>query len=364
MAAPIDDRYSRQILFRGIGAEGQARLASSQVAIVGCGATGSALAALLARAGVGTLRIIDRDYVEPSNLQRQSLFDEKDASESLPKAIAAARKIAAFNSQIVVEPKVDDVVPANIEALLEGMEIILDGTDNFETRYLINDFAVKNSLPWIYSAAVGSYAATMNVLPGETACLVCIFPDSPRGIVDTCETSGILNSAVNLVASIAATETLKLLVDGGRDGKDGTAATGGTRVPHPPTTLRRTLLSFDLWTNEHAEITAAKPRPGCRACGERDFIHLAGEGRPHITLCGRNSVQIHAVQTHERQRPIDFTEMDRRLQPHGTVRYNDFVLKFWHDPYEMTLFPDGRAIIKGTTDTAVARSLYARYVGS
>jgi molybdopterin-synthase adenylyltransferase len=358
----IEDRYSRQILFRGIGAEGQARLARSQVAIVGCGATGSALAALLARAGVGTLRIVDRDYVEPSNLQRQSLFDEKDASESLPKAIAAARKIAAFNSQIMVEPKVDDVVPANIAALLDGMEMILDGTDNFETRYLINDFAVKNSLPWIYSAAVGSYAATMNVLPGETACLACIFPDSPRGIVDTCETSGILNSAVNLVASIAATEALKLLVGAGAEGTDGTEgtdATDATKSPHLPKTLRKTLLSFDLWTNEHAEITAAKPRPGCRACGERDFIHLAGEGRPHITLCGRNSVQIH-----ERQRPIDFTEMDRRLQPHGTVRHNDFVLKFWHDPYEMTLFPDGRAIIKGTTDTAVARSLYARYVGS
>ena len=368
VAAATDDRYSRQILFHGIGAEGQARLACSRVAIVGCGATGTALAALLGRAGVGALRIIDRDYVERSNLQRQSLFDEHDADESLPKAIAAARKIAAFNSQIVVEPKVDDLVPANIEALLEGIEIILDGTDNFETRYLINDFAVKNSLPWIYSAAVGSYAATMNVLPGETACLACIFPDSPRGIVDTCETSGILNSAVNLVASIAATETLKLLVGDRTGATGGTGATDETKAPHlpthPPSTLRRTLLSFDLWTNEHAEITAAKPRPGCRACGERDFIHLAGEGRPHITLCGRNSVQIHAVRTHERQRPIDFTEMDRRLQPHGTVRHNDFVLKFWHDPYEMTLFPDGRAIIKGTTDTAVARSLYARYVGS
>jgi adenylyltransferase/sulfurtransferase len=337
-----EDRYSRQILFRGIGVEGQRRLADASVAIVGCGATGSALAGLLARAGVGSLRIIDRDYVEPSNLQRQSLFDEQDASESLPKAIAAARKIAGFNSQIVVEPRVDDLTPPNIEALLEGAQVVLDGTDNFETRYLINDYAVQRSQPWIYSAAVGSYAVTLNVLPGKTACLSCIFPDSPRGMVETCETSGILNSAVNLIASIAATEALKLLV-------------GGETAPE----LRRTLLSFDVWTNEHAEIAADKPRPGCRACGERDFIHLAGVGRPHITLCGRNSVQIH-----ERQRPIDFAEMDRRLQPHGTVRHNAFVLKFWHDPYEMTLFPDGRAIIKGTTDTAVARSLYARYVGS
>jgi adenylyltransferase/sulfurtransferase len=338
----LSERYSRQILFRGIGAEGQRRLSTARIAIVGCGATGSALAGLLARAGIGTLRIIDRDYVEPSNLQRQSLFDEADAAESLPKAIAAARKIAAFNSGIVVEPKVEDLVPGNIEALLEGMDLILDGTDNFETRYLINDYAAEHSLPWIYSAAVGSYAVTLNILPGQTACLACIFPDSPRGMVETCETSGILNSAVNLVASIAATEALKVLVS-------------GTSMPQ----LRRTLLSFDLWTNEHAEISAAKPRPGCRACGKRDFIHLAGEGRPHITLCGRNSVQIH-----ERQRPIDFAEMDRRLQPHGRVRHNDFVLKFWHDPYEITLFPDGRAIIKGTTDTAVARSLYARYVGS
>jgi adenylyltransferase/sulfurtransferase len=337
-----DERYSRQVLFRGIGAGGQRKLADAKVGIVGCGATGSALAGLLARAGVGTLRIVDRDYVEPSNLQRQSLFDESDAAESLPKAIAAARKIATFNSQIVVEPKPEDLTPANIQGLLEGMELILDGTDNFETRYLINDYAVSRSIPWIYSAAVGSYAVTLNVLPGQTACLACIFPDSPRGMVETCETSGILNSTVNLVASVAATETLKLLV-------------GGAAAP----TLRRTLLSFDLWTNEHAEISAAKPRPDCRACGKHDFIHLAGEGRPHITLCGRNSVQIH-----ERQRPIDFAEMDRRLQSHGVVRHNDFVLKFWREPYEMTLFPDGRAIIKGTTDAAVARNLYARFVGS
>lgn len=337
-----DDRYSRQVLFRGIGAEGQRKLAAARVAIVGCGATGSTLAGLLARAGVGALRIIDRDYVEPSNLQRQSLFDEADAAESLPKAIAAARKIGALNSGIQVEAKVEDLVPDNVEALLERSHLVLDGTDNFETRYLINDFAVERAVPWIYSAAVGSYAVTLNILPAETACLACIFPDSPQGMVETCETSGILNSAVNLVASIAATEALKLLV-------------GGRAAP----TLRRTLLSFDVWTNDRAEISAGKPRPECRACGQRDFIHLAGEGRPHITLCGRNSVQIH-----ERQRPIDFAEMDRRLRPHGMVRRNDFVLKFWHKPYEMTLFPDGRAIIKGTTDTAVARSLYARFVGS
>ncbi|HTC54873.1 MAG TPA: ThiF family adenylyltransferase [Candidatus Sulfotelmatobacter sp.] len=338
----FDERYSRQILFGGIGLEGQRRLAAGRVAIVGCGATGSALASLLGRAGVGRLRIIDRDYVEASNLQRQSLFEEGDAAESLPKAIAAARKIAAFNSEIVVEARVEDVVPENIHALLEGMDVILDGTDNFETRYLLNDYAMKSSMPWIYAAAVGSYGVTLNVLPGKTACLACIFPHTPGGMVETCETSGILNTAVNLVASIAATEAVKLLI-------------GGSAAQQ----LRNTLWSYDVWTNEQAEIAAANPRPGCRTCGERDFVHLAGEGRPHITLCGRNSVQIH-----ERARPIDFAEMQRRLEAHGVVRHNEFVLKFWHEPYEMTLFPDGRAIIKGTTETGVARSLYARYVGS
>jgi molybdopterin/thiamine biosynthesis adenylyltransferase len=338
----FEERYSRQILFRGIGAEGQRRLAAGRVAIVGCGATGSVLASLLARAGVGTLRIIDRDYVEASNLQRQSLFDEKDAAQSLPKAIAAARKISAFNSEIVVETRVDDLVPQNINVLLEGMDVILDGTDNFETRYLVNDYAVSNATSWIYAAALSSYGVTLNVLPGKTACLACIFPDTPHGMVETCETSGILNTAVNLVASIAATEAVKLLVGGAASEK-----------------LRKTLWSFDVWKNEHAEIVAAHPRAGCRACGERDFVHLAGEGRPHITMCGRNSVQIH-----ERARPIDFGEMQRRLEAHGTVRHNEFVLKFWREPYEMTLFPDGRAIIKGTTETGVARSLYARYVGS
>ena len=338
----FEERYSRQVLFDGIGLGGQRRLAAGRVAIVGCGATGSALASLLARAGVGTLRIIDRDYVEASNLQRQSLFEERDAADSLPKAIAAARRIGTFNSEIVVEARVEDLVPSNIEVLLDGMDVILDGSDNFETRYLVNDYAVNRSLPWIYTAAVGSYGVTLNVLPGETACLACIFPDTPRGLVETCESSGILNAAVNLVASMAATEAMKLLV-------------GGEAVRK----LRKTLWSYDVWTNQQAEITAAKPRAQCRTCGERSFVHLAGEGRPHITMCGRNSVQIH-----ERARPIDFAEIERRLEALGVVRRNEFVLKFWREPYEMTLFPDGRAIIKGTRDTAVARSLYARYVGS
>jgi len=336
----LDDRYSRQVLFRGIGPDGQRKLSASRIAIVGCGATGSALVSLLARAGAGFIRVIDRDYVEPSNLQRQTLFNECDATESLPKAIAAARRIAEFNSQITIDPHVADLTPQNIELLLSGVQLVLDGTDNFEARYLINDFAVKNSLPWIYTAAVGSYGVTLNILPGRTACLSCIFPEAPGGTVETCETSGILNSAVNLAASIAATEALKMLVGAEKE-------------------LRRSLLSFDVWWNDRAEISADRPRPGCVTCDRREFPHLAGEGRPHITMCGRNSVQIH-----ERHRPVDLAEMSLKLKALGTVRHNDFVLKFWREPYELTLFPDGRAIIKGTTDTAIARSLYARYIGS
>jgi len=247
----FDDRYSRQILFPGIGAEGQKKLAHAKVAIVGCGATGACVSGLLARAGVGSLSIIDRDYVEPSNLQRQVLFDEADAAESLPKAVAAARKISAFNSEIQVEAKVADLTPENIEELLEDNSLILDATDNFETRYLINDFAVKHKRAWIYTAAVASYAVTMNVLPGETACLSCIFPAPPQGSVETCDTAGILNAAVNLVGSIQAAEALKLLV-------------GDTA------NLRRTLLSFDVWRNERSEIAASHPREDRQTWGQHE----------------------------------------------------------------------------------------------
>ncbi|GAC1429085.1 MAG: molybdopterin-synthase adenylyltransferase MoeB [Terriglobales bacterium] len=335
-----DERYSRQVLFAGIGHEGQRKLATSRGAIVGCGATGSAIAALLARAGVGDLRIVDRDYVEASNLQRQSLFDEADAAQSLPKAVAAGRKLSSFNSQVTIDPHVADLTPGNIDPLLHDASIILDGTDNFETRYLINDYAVKHGLPWIYTGAVGSYGVTLNILPGKTACLNCIFPAPPKGAVETCETAGILNSVVNVAASYSANEAIKILV-GAED------------------RVRRSLLSFDLWRNEWIEVSANKPTAGCRACGEHDFVHLAGKERAHVTLCGRNSVQIH-----ERHRPLDLQKMSLLLQPHGEVRRTDFILKFWPKPYEITLFPDGRAIIKGTTDSGVARSLYARYVGS
>jgi adenylyltransferase/sulfurtransferase len=341
---PPDERYSRQVLFKPLGADGQRKLLASSVVIVGCGATGAAVASLLARAGVGRIRIIDRDFVEPSNLQRQNLFDEQDATEFTPKAVAAERKIKSFNSDVQVEAHVADLTPANVTELLTGFDLgfdlILDATDNFETRYLINDFAVANARPWIYAAAVGSYGVTMNVVPGKTACLSCIFPAQPQGIVETCDTSGILNSAVNLIGSLVATEALKFL--------------SGNQAA-----MRKTILSWDVWRNEHSEIHAGKPRSDCPTCQQRRFPHLAGEGRPQITLCGRNSVQIH-----ERRKAVSFPEMRERLAPHGAVRSNDFILKFVREPYEITLFPDGRAIIKGTTDTAVARSLYARFIGA
>jgi len=336
----VAERYSRQVLFHGIGPDGQQKIHNAHVAVVGVGATGAAAASLLARAGVGTLTLVDRDFVEESNLQRQVLFDEADARESLAKAEAARRKIAALNSQIAVRAHVADLVPANIHALLQGVEIVLDATDNFETRYLLNDYAIEQDKPWIYAAAVGSYAVTMNILPGQTACLACIFPAPPGGAVETCETAGILNTAVNLAASIEATEALKWIV--------------GARGQ-----MRRTLLSCDLWSNEWTEISASIPQTGCAACGDRDFVHLRGEGRPHVTLCGRNSVQIH-----ERSRPVDLAQMETRLRPLGTVLRNDLLLRFLYGQHTLTLFADGRAIIQGTTDAGLARSLYARFIGS
>jgi molybdopterin-synthase adenylyltransferase len=337
---PIEERYSRQVLYPGIGVHGQRQLAQGHVAVIGCGATGAAAASLLARAGVGALTLVDRDIVEESNLQRQVLFDEADARESLPKSEAARRKIAQFNSRTEVRAHVADLVPSNIHALLGEAAILLDATDNFETRYLLNDYAIQQGRPWIYAAAVGAYAATMNILPGETACLACLFPKPPAGMVDTCDTAGILNTAVNFAASVEVTEALKFLV-GARD------------------KMRRTLLGRDLWSNDQAEISTAAPRAQCTVCQQRDFAHLRGERQPQITLCGRNSVQIH-----EHHRPVDFAEMQRRLQPHGKVNFNQLLLRFERGDYTVTIFADGRALVQGTTDVTVARSLYARFIGS
>jgi molybdopterin/thiamine biosynthesis adenylyltransferase len=339
------ERYSRQILFSEIGEAGQQRLLESSAVIVGCGALGTALANLLVRAGVGKLRIVDRDFVEPSNLQRQTLFEESDAQEALPKAVAAERRLRAINSGVAVEGIIADVSPKNAEELLRGFPVILDGTDNFETRFLLNDVAIHLNVPWIYAAVVASYGVTLTVRPGESACLACALESEDTngsqtaGTEDTCDTIGVLGAAAGVIASIEAAEAIKLLT-----GKSD--AVGGR------------LVSFDVWTGKFQSVRVAR-NPQCRACARHDFRYLEGEAQPHLTMCGRDSVQIH-----ERRRQLDLSALGKRIAPTVTeVRENGFLLRFRVPPYEMTVFADGRAIIKGTRDTSVARSLYARYIG-
>jgi len=335
------DKYSRQVLFAGIGLAGQRRLAQAQAVLIGCGALGSAQANALVRAGLGRLRIVDRDYVEESNLQRQTLFDEQDAQEALPKAVAAARKLKQINSAVEVEGIIADAVPDNIEELVAGVQIILDGMDNFETRFLINDVAVKYNLPWVYGAVVGSYGLTMPIVPGITACFTCWLQERPQaGLEETCDTVGVINPAVNWVAALQVSEVLKLLV-------------GSWKVEEAR------LHAGDLWKNQFHSMAVPRPQAGCRTCVQKDFIYLRGEAQPQVTLCGRNSVQIHAGRRH-----LNLDQLGQRLRAHGEVRANPYLLRLWLPPYELTVFADGRAIIAGTTDPAVARSLYARYIGA
>ncbi|MFQ5662868.1 MAG: ThiF family adenylyltransferase [Terriglobia bacterium] len=339
---PSDERskYSRQVLFAGIGEAGQRRLQAARLAIVGCGALGSAQANALVRAGVGFVRLIDRDFVEENNLQRQMLFDEADAREALPKAVAAERKLRQINSAVQVEGVVADLVPENAEELLGGCQLFLDGTDNFETRFLINDVGVKHVRPWVYGAVVGSYGVSMAIVPGQSACLTCLLEGRPEaGLEETCDTVGVINPAVNWVAALQVSEALKLLVGS-----------------WSATTAR--LQRGDLWRNQFHSSLLPRPRPDCRTCAAREFVNLAGEAQPQITLCGRNSVQIH-----ERGRRLNLDELRARLAVHGEVRNNPYLLWLRVAPYQLTLFADGRAIIRGTTDPALARSLYARYVG-
>jgi molybdopterin/thiamine biosynthesis adenylyltransferase len=356
MDPKLFERYSRQILFTEIGEAGQQRLLESSAVLVGCGALGTALANLLVRAGVGKLRIVDRDFVEPSNLQRQTLFEESDAREALPKAVAAERRLRAINSGVAVEGIVADLGPKNAEELLHGFLLILDGTDNFETRFLLNDAAIHLDVPWIYAAVIASYGVTLTVRPGQTACLACavesgapsgsddgspaVGAGGPAGAEDTCDTVGVLGAAAGVIASIEAAEAIKLLL-----GK--TESSGGR------------LVSFDVWSGRYQSVRVSR-NPACRACVRRDFRYLEGDAQPHLTMCGRDSVQIH-----ERRRHLDLATLGRRLAPAvEEVRENGFLLRFRVPPYEMTVFADGRAIIKGTRDTSVARSLYARYIGT
>ncbi len=337
---PESDRYSRQERFAPLGQEGQRKLAQSRVAIAGCGALGTYHAAALARAGVGFLRIVDRDYVELNNLQRQWLYEESDATEGLPKAAAAARHLARINSGVEVEPVVADLTAANADELLSDVELILDGTDNFETRYLINEFAVRGNLPWIYGGAVGSYGLAMPVLPGETPCLACLYPDPPSGTQPTCETAGVLATITTLIGALQVTMALQIL--------------SGHREAVP-----RRITTVDVWAGALRQSDQPTRDADCPVCAHGRFPLLSGHRRAPISLCGRNAVQIH-----ERNRPVNLAELGRALEPLGPVRANEFALRFFIAPYELTVFPDGRAIIKGTQDTGIARSLYARYVGA
>ncbi|MDX2154807.1 MAG: ThiF family adenylyltransferase [Bryobacteraceae bacterium] len=332
------DRYSRQVLFAGIGETGQERLLRARVAIVGCGALGSFQAGALARAGVGYLRIVDRDYVELSNLQRQWLFEEDDARAALPKAVAAKRRLAGINGGVTVEAEVADLTPRNADELLGECDLILDATDNFETRYLINDYAVREGVSWIYGGAVAAQGTVMAMIAGQGPCLRCVYPKAPGGLEATCETAGVLNTATSLIASLQVTEAFRVLC--------------GVAGPYRVTAV-------DLWQGSVRQIARPEREPACVCCGARRFEYLEGRRRAPISLCGRNAVQIH-----ERDRAVDLSALAERLRPLGEVKANEFALRFFPAGYEVTVFPDGRAIIKGTTDTGVARSLYAQYVGS
>jgi molybdopterin-synthase adenylyltransferase len=335
------EKYSRQILFAPIGRDGQQKLHDAQVLIIGCGALGTAQANALVRAGVGRLRIIDRDYVEESNLQRQLLFDEADAAQNLPKAVAAERHLRRLNSDVAVEGLIADVDSLNIEAQTRGFHLILDGTDNFETRFLINDAAIKLGIPWIYGAVVGSYATTLTVRPGHGPCLACVFPERPKGLQETCDTVGVISPAAAWAAAIQVTEALKILT--GHESE-----------------LHGRLLAYDVWKNTHQQITPLID-PLCRACQQRRFTYLGGDAQSRATLlCGRNSIQIRQPENHN----LDLAALRARLEPIGSVRTNGFLLRCQLDPYEITVFADGRAIVKGTDDPAMARKIYAQYVGS
>ncbi len=338
-----DQRYSRQTLFSGIGAAGQERLSQAHVLIVGCGALGSVLANSLARAGVGYLRLVDRDFVEGNNLQRQVLYDEHDALDGLPKAIAAERALRRINSLITIDAHVTDVTPDAIESLLDGIDVVLDGTDNFETRYLLNDACVKAGIPWIYSGVIAAYGVTLTVLPGETACLRCVFPERPLpGTTATCDTAGVLNGIVGVITGMASTEAIKLLVGSDR--------------------LVRGLTWVDLWENTFERVELPR-MADCPTCGLAQYDYLdAPLDESGVSLCGRNAVQVRPP--HGATATLDLPALAERLRPAGEVASNDFLLRLRVDGFEVTVFPDARAIIKGTDDPAVARTIYARYVGA
>ncbi|HVS73280.1 MAG TPA: ThiF family adenylyltransferase [Phycisphaerae bacterium] len=352
-ADPSLARYNRQMLWAPIGIEGQRKLKAAKVLLVGCGALGTVLGNLLARAGVGHITIVDRDFIEVSNLQRQVLFDHEDIEQNLPKSVAAQKKIAKINPDVSVEAVVADVNHTNIEQLAAGKDLLLDGTDNFETRFLINDVSVKHGIPWIYGACISAMGLALNVLPGETPCLRCIFETMPPpGMNPTCDTAGVLGPTVSIVASWQALEAMKLLTGNRRD-------------------LSPYLFSFDLWDNRFQQLNVKRAREvaDCPCCKQRQFEYLSGKFASATTsLCGRNAVQISLGSATK----IEFERVAANLRGVGRATFNKFMLKCpivegageRRREYELTLFADGRAIVKGTNEAGVARSLYAKYVGA
>jgi len=318
-------------------------LLESRAAIVGCGALGSAQAEALARAGVGKLRLIDRDFVEISNLQRQTMFTERDATERIPKAIAAARHIGEINGDVHTEPEILDANHTNIERLIHGCDVVLDGTDNFATRYLVNDACVKHQVNWIYGAAVGSYGVSMTIRPGLTPCLRCVFAEAPPAAsAPTCDTAGVIMPIINVVAAVQVTEALKIL-------------TGQLNALH------NSLMQFDVWRNQWRKINPGSPSPDCVTCGLGRYETLeAAASEFAAILCGRNAVQI----SPSRPTQVDFSVLAARLQGSGEVRFNDYLLRFRVGDYELTTFRDARSIIRGTDEITTARSLYAKYIGN
>ncbi len=339
----VNERYSRQILFAGIREEGQERLLNSRALIIGCGALGSAQAESLARAGVGKLRIVDRDFIESSNLQRQTMFTESDAANRLPKAIACSNHLRQISSEIEIEATVTDVNQSNIEQLIDGCDVVLDGTDNFASRYLMNDACVKHKVTWIYGAAVGSYGVTMTIRPHDTPCLRCIFPEAPAAAsAPTCDTSGVIMPIVSMVVSVQVTEALKLLTK-------------------QTDQLHNSLMQFDIWRNEWRRIILGQPTADCPTCHLCRFEALKAESAELATvLCGRHAIQI----SPRRPTNVDLVALGHKLQAVGTVNTNDYLLRFKTGDYELTVFQDARSIIRGTDDIATARSLYAKYIGN
>ena len=339
----MNGRYSRQILFDPIGEEGQRRLQAARALIVGCGALGTAQSEALCRAGVGRLRIVDRDFVEPSNLQRQTMFTESDAADRLPKTIAAANHLREINSEVEIEPQIADVNHSNIEQLIDGCDVVLDGTDNFATRYLVNEACVKHNIDWIYGAAVGSYGVTMTIRPHQTACLRCMFDEIPAaGSAPTCDTAGVIMPIINIVAAVQVSEALKLL-------------TG--RLEN----LHGSLMQFDVWRNELRKIVPGEPRADCPVCGLASYETLSPEShQAAAVLCGRDAIQISPSQTTR----VDFASLAERLRRAGEVKFNEYLLRFRTGNFELTVFKDARSIIRGTNEIATARSLYAKYIGN